>query len=108
MVRGCVANAHDAIMCNVLGQNAVHGAFAGFTGISIGYVNTHCVFLPIPMIIEKERLVDPKGRMWHRMLTSTGQPDFKEYEEEEEEQEEDKEDETELNIPDKEIFEPMR
>ena len=46
--------------------------------------------------------------MWHRMLTSTGQPDFKEYEEEEEEQEEDKEDETELNIPDKEIFEPMR
>ena len=41
------------------------------------------------------------------MLTSTGQPDFKEYEEEEE-QEEDKEDETELNIPDKEIFEPMR
>ena len=107
MVRGCVANAHDAIMCNVLGQNAVHGAFAGFTGISIGYVNTHCVFLPIPMIIEKERLVDPKGRMWHRMLTSTGQPDFKEYEEEEE-QEEDKEDETELNIPDKEIFEPMR
>lgn len=102
MVRGCVANAHDAIMCNVLGQNAVHGAFAGFTGITIGYVNTHCVYLPIPMIIEKERLVDPKGRMWHRMLTSTGQPDFKDYEEAEEDED------TEKNIPDKEIFEPVR
>lgn len=102
MVRGCVANAHDAIMCNVLGQNAVHGAFAGFTGITIGYVNTHCVYLPIPMIIEKERLVDPKGRMWHRMLTSTGQPDFKDYEEDEEDED------TEKNIPDKEIFEPVR
>jgi 6-phosphofructokinase 1 len=102
MVRGCVANAHDAIMCNVLGQNAVHGAFAGFTGITIGYVNTHCVYLPIPMIIEKERLVDPRGRMWHRMLTSTGQPDFKDYEEAEEDED------TEKNIPDKEIFEPVR
>jgi len=103
MVRGCVANAHDAIMCNVLGQNAVHGAFAGFTGITIGYVNTHCVYLPIPMIIEKERLVDPKGRMWHRMLTSTGQPDFKEYEDDE-----DEDASKENNIPDKEIFEPVR
>ncbi|CAL6288215.1 unnamed protein product [Bathycoccus prasinos] len=103
MVRGCVANAHDAIMCNVLGQNAVHGAFAGFTGITIGYVNTHCVYLPIPMIIEKERLVDPKGRMWHRMLTSTGQPDFKEYDDDE-----DEDASKENNIPDKEIFEPVR
>ena len=27
-------------------------------------------------LIERERLVDPDGRMWHRLLTSTGQPDF--------------------------------
>ena len=54
------------------------------------------------MIIEKERLVDPKGRMWHRMLTSTGQPDFKDYEEDEQDED------TENNIPDKEIFEPVR
>ena len=39
-------------------------------------VNTHAVFLPIPRLIERERLVDPDGRMWHRLLTSTGQPDF--------------------------------
>ena len=76
MVRGITANAHDSIYCTVLGQNAVHGAFAGYTGISIGMVNTHAVFLPIPRLIERERLVDPDGRMWHRLLTSTGQPDF--------------------------------
>jgi len=76
MVRGCVANAHDSIMCTVLGQNAVHGAFAGFTGISIGSVSAHTAFLPIPRMIERERLVDPDGRMWHRTLASTGQPDF--------------------------------
>lgn len=76
MVRGVTANAHDSIYCTILGQNAVHGAFAGYTGISIGMVNTHAVFLPIERLIEKERLVDPDGRMWHRLLTSTGQPDF--------------------------------
>ena len=76
MVRGIPANAHDSIYCTILGQNAVHGAFAGYTGISIGMVNTHAVFLPIPRLIERERLVDPDGRMWHRLLTSTGQPDF--------------------------------
>jgi len=76
MVRGCSANAHDSIMCTVLGQNAVHGAFAGFTGISVGTVSAHTAFLPIPRMIEHERLVDPDGRMWHRTLASTGQPDF--------------------------------
>ena len=76
MVRGCPANAHDSIMCTVLGQNAVHGAFAGFTGISVGTVSAHTAFLPIPRMIEHERLVDPDGRMWHRTLASTGQPDF--------------------------------
>uniref|UniRef100_A0A453KXJ6 Uncharacterized protein n=1 Tax=Aegilops tauschii subsp. strangulata TaxID=200361 RepID=A0A453KXJ6_AEGTS len=30
------ANASDAILCTVLGQNAVHGAFAGFSGITSG------------------------------------------------------------------------
>ena len=76
MVRGCVANAHDSIMCTVLGQNAVHGAFAGFTGISVGAVSAHTAFLPIPRMIERERLVDPNSRMWHRTLAGTGQPDF--------------------------------
>ena len=79
MLRGITANAHDSIYCTILGQNAVHGAFAGYTGISIGMVNTHAVFLPIERLIEKERLVDPDGRMWHRLLTSTGQPDFVSY-----------------------------
>ncbi|XP_044397596.1 ATP-dependent 6-phosphofructokinase 5, chloroplastic isoform X3 [Triticum aestivum] len=37
MVRACRANASDAILCTVLGQNAVHGAFAGFSGITSGF-----------------------------------------------------------------------
>jgi 6-phosphofructokinase 1 len=54
----------------------VHGAFAGYSGISVGICNTHYAYFPIPEVILHPRLVDPNSRMWHRCLTSTGQPDF--------------------------------
>ena len=76
MVRGCTANAGDKVYCNILGQNAAHAGMAGFTACSVGQVNTHYVYLPIPMLIEKPRYVDPHSRMYSRLLASTGQPDF--------------------------------
>lgn len=76
MIRACRANASDAILCTVLGQNAVHGAFAGFGGITVGVCNNHYVYLPIPEVVSYPKRVDPNSRMWHRCLTATGQPDF--------------------------------
>ncbi|RLN04511.1 ATP-dependent 6-phosphofructokinase 5, chloroplastic-like [Panicum miliaceum] len=76
MVRACRANASDAILCTVLGQNAVHGAFAGFSGITSCICNTHYVYLPITEVVKAPKHVNPNSRMWHRCLTSTGQPDF--------------------------------
>nr|GME10558.1 ATP-dependent 6-phosphofructokinase 5, chloroplastic-like [Ipomoea batatas]GME16659.1 ATP-dependent 6-phosphofructokinase 5, chloroplastic-like [Ipomoea batatas] len=76
MIRACRANASDGILCTVLGQNAVHGAFAGYSGITVGICNTHYVYFPIPEVISQARCVDHNSRMWHRCLTSTGQPDF--------------------------------
>ncbi|XP_043805757.1 ATP-dependent 6-phosphofructokinase 5, chloroplastic isoform X2 [Manihot esculenta] len=57
-------------------QQEVHGAFAGYSGITVGICNTHYVYFPIPEVISYPRAVDPNSRMWHRCLTSTGQPDF--------------------------------
>lgn len=54
----------------------VHGAFAGYSGITVGICNTHYVYFPIPEVISHSRQVDSNSRMWHRCLTSTGQPDF--------------------------------
>ncbi|KAL3630493.1 ATP-dependent 6-phosphofructokinase 5, chloroplastic [Castilleja foliolosa] len=76
MIRACRANASDGILCTVLGQNAVHGAFAGYSGITVGICNTHYVYFPITEVIAQPKVVDPNSRMWHRCLTSTGQPDF--------------------------------
>ncbi|KAL5122505.1 ATP-dependent 6-phosphofructokinase 5, chloroplastic [Glycine soja] len=57
-------------------HNEVHGAFAGFSGITVSTCNTHYAYFPIPEVISHPKLVDPNSRMWHRCLTSTGQPDF--------------------------------
>ncbi|QCD90695.1 6-phosphofructokinase [Vigna unguiculata] len=76
MIRACRANASDGIFCTVLAQNAVHGAFAGYSGITVGTCNTHYAYFPIPEVIALPKLVDSNSRMWHRCLTATGQPDF--------------------------------
>ena len=52
MIRAIPTNTTDRVLCKVLGQGAVHGAFAGFTGFTVGLVNTHYVYLPIGTIIQ--------------------------------------------------------
>ncbi|KAL3130771.1 hypothetical protein ABBQ38_000116 [Trebouxia sp. C0009 RCD-2024] len=76
MIRAIPTTTNDRIYCKVLGQGAVHGAFAGFTGCTVGLINTHYVYLPIPIIIQAARTVDPKGRSWNRLRTAINQPDF--------------------------------
>ncbi len=44
-------------MPQVLAHNAVHAAFAGYTGVTVGLVNTHYVYLPIPVVIQAPRRV---------------------------------------------------
>ena len=56
MIRAIPTTTNDRIYCKVLGQGAVHGAFAGFTGCTVGLVNTHYVYLPIPVIIQVAHL----------------------------------------------------
>jgi len=45
MIRSIPPSATDAIYCLLLAQNCVHGAMAGFTGFTVGQVNTHYVYL---------------------------------------------------------------
>ncbi|KAI3432447.1 hypothetical protein D9Q98_003998 [Chlorella vulgaris] len=66
----------DRIYCKVLAHNAVHAAFAGFTGVTMGLVNTHYCYLPIHTVIQAPRRVDPRGKTWNRLRASIGQPNF--------------------------------
>ncbi len=57
MIRSVPTTSNDRVYCKVLGQGAVHGAFAGYTDITVGLVNTHYVYLPIPTITQAPRKV---------------------------------------------------
>lgn len=76
MIRSIPTITTDRILCKVLGQGAVHGAFAGYTDFTVGLVNTHYVFLPTTTIIQSVRTVDPYGRQWNRLKTAINQPDL--------------------------------
>ena len=76
MVRACPTNGSDAVYCSLLGQNAVHAAFAGLSGVTVGLCNGHYVYLPIPPLISRAREVDPNGRMWERLKLAIQQPVF--------------------------------
>ncbi|KAK9809983.1 hypothetical protein WJX72_002965 [[Myrmecia] bisecta] len=76
LIRSIPTISADRIYCKILAHNAVHAAFAGYTGVTVGLVNTHYVYLPIPIVISAPRRVDPKGKMWNRLRASIGQPSF--------------------------------
>ncbi|KAI8112957.1 hypothetical protein M9434_004276 [Picochlorum sp. BPE23] len=78
LIRSVVSTSTDRIYCRMLANGAVHAAFAGYTGITVGLVNTHFVYLPIPAVIQMTRRVDPTGELWNRLRSSIGQPNFEE------------------------------
>lgn len=74
-IRSVPANASDNLHCGLLSQSAVHGAMAGFSGFSVGLINTHFVLIPMEEICRRGRTrVDVRSRMWHRVIATTQQP----------------------------------
>ncbi|KAK6155943.1 hypothetical protein DH2020_010191 [Rehmannia glutinosa] len=76
MIRAIPSNASDNIYCTLLAQSAVHGAMAGFTGFTVGPVNSRHAYIPISRVTETTNTVKLTDRMWARLLASTNQPSF--------------------------------
>lgn len=47
MIRAIPSNGSDNIYCTLLAQSAVHGAMAGYTGFTVGPVNSRHAYIPI-------------------------------------------------------------
>ena len=76
MIRSVAPHAADAEYCMLLGQNAVHGAMAGFTDFSTGLVNNRMAYIPISAITANSpRRMNARGRTYERLLQITRQPD---------------------------------
>ncbi|KAI3458357.1 hypothetical protein Pfo_015020 [Paulownia fortunei] len=76
MIRAIPSNASDNIYCTLLAQSAVHGAMAGYTGFTVGPVNSRQAYIPINRVTETQNTVKVTDRMWARLLASTNQPSF--------------------------------
>ena len=73
-IRASVAAPIDSVYCERLGNNAVHAAMAGKTGLIVGVVHQEFVHLPISAVVSKRNTVDPEGDLWRDTLDATGQP----------------------------------
>ncbi len=74
MLRAQRTNASDSILAADLGRMAVHAAMAGKTDVMIGLRYDHYIHVPIPLAVATRKKVDPKGPLWRRVITATGQP----------------------------------
>ncbi|KAJ0764624.1 putative 6-phosphofructokinase [Helianthus annuus] len=76
MIRAVPSNAYDNIYCTLLAQSAVHGAMAGYSGFTVGPVNSRHAYIPIERVTGATNVVKLTDRMWARLLASTNQPIF--------------------------------
>ncbi|XP_045819560.1 ATP-dependent 6-phosphofructokinase 4, chloroplastic-like isoform X1 [Trifolium pratense] len=76
MIRAIPSNASDNIYCTLLAHSSVHGAMAGYSGFTVGPVNSRHAYLPIARVTERPNTVKLTDRMWARLLESTNQPSF--------------------------------
>lgn len=74
IIRSVPANPQDNVYCSLLAQHAVHAAMAGKTAMLVGRWHGAFVHLPLSMVTNGRRKVDPQGELWHSVLESTGQP----------------------------------
>jgi 6-phosphofructokinase 1 len=77
MIRSLPANANDRVFCNFLGRNSVHAGMSGRTGMLIGHWNNQFVHIPMNLIANKRKKVNPRGSLWRSTLEATGQGSLK-------------------------------
>ena len=73
-IRSVSANSDDALLCDRFAREAVHAAMAGKTDLLIGMWNSVFLHVPLAMVAQSKRRLDPESEMWLNVLQTTGQP----------------------------------
>lgn len=73
IIRSVPANANDRVYCGFLGQNAVHAAMAGKTGMVVSRLLSRYVHLPLHLVTRKRKKLNTASDYWRSVLESTGQ-----------------------------------
>jgi len=73
IIRSVPANANDRVYCGFLGQNAVHAAMAGKTGMVVSKLYGRYVHLPLDLVTLRRKKLNVTSDYWRSVLESTGQ-----------------------------------
>ncbi len=73
-IRSAPASADDSAYCFRLAQNAVHAGMAGRTNALIGQWNSRFVHVPMRVVSNNRKTIDPSADLWQSVLDNTGQP----------------------------------
>lgn len=76
IIRSVPANAADRVYCGFLGQQAVHAAMCGKTGMVITHLKSCMVHLPLELVTSKRRTLNTESDYWNTVMESTGQADY--------------------------------
>lgn len=74
MLRAQTTSAEDSVFCATLGQNAVHAAMAGKTGMMVGYCHEQFTNVPLSIVTKGRKEFDINSPLWLSVLGTTGQP----------------------------------
>ena len=72
-IRSIPAHGTDAVFCQMLAQNAVHAAMAGYTDVVIGHWNDSFTNVPIPLAVHSRKKIDVNGPLWNSIKAVTWQ-----------------------------------
>ncbi|WP_372808420.1 ATP-dependent 6-phosphofructokinase [Pontiella sp.] len=73
-VRSAPACGTDRIYCTRLAHAAVHAAMAGKTAMMVSRWSGHYVHVPLELVTQGRRKINPGGSLWRTVLEATGQP----------------------------------
>lgn len=76
MIRSVPANAADRVYCGFLGQQAVHAAMAGKTGMVVTHLKSCMVHLPLELVARKRRSLNTRSDYWATVMGTTGQQNY--------------------------------
>jgi 6-phosphofructokinase 1 len=70
------ANTNDRIYCGFLGQNAVHAAMSGRSGMVVSKWHGTYVHMPLTLVTQGRKRINVCSNYWRSVLESTGQHSY--------------------------------
>ncbi len=70
MIRSVPAKGTDAVLCQMLAQNAVHAAMAGRTDLVVGHWNDRYTLVPIKLATSRRKHIELNSPLWDSVKSS--------------------------------------